>query len=197
MPISLPLTDPAAIFCVVLAIMLVAPFLAEKARLPGIVGLALAGILIGPSALNLVAKDSAIEFLGTIGLTYVFFVAGVEIDVAQLRREKSSALVFYAFTFGLPFAAGMATGFALFGMGLLSSLLLGCVFASSTLVSYPIVSKLGLTRQRSVLASISAVMLTDITAMLILAAVARASHGGSDWNGWARMCAFLALWALA
>ncbi len=197
MGLTLPLADPAAIFCVVLAIMLVAPFLAEKVRLPGIVGLALAGILIGPSALNLIAKDSAIEFLGTIGLTYVFFIAGVEIDVAQLSREKSSALVFFAFTFGLSFAAGMATGAALFGMGLLSSLLLGCVFASSTLVSYPIVSKLGLTRQRSVLASISAVMLTDVAAMVILAAVARASRGGSDWGEWARMGLYMALWALA
>ena len=72
-------------------------------------GLALAGILVGPHVLNLIAKDSAVEFLGTIGLMYVFFVAGAEIDIAQLRRERNSSLVFYAFTFGLPFAAGLAT----------------------------------------------------------------------------------------
>jgi Kef-type K+ transport system membrane component KefB len=84
MPFTLPLTDPAGIFSVVLVIILVAPFLAEKVRLPGVVGLALAGILIGPHALNLVAKESAVEFLGTIGLMYVFFVAGAEIDIAQL-----------------------------------------------------------------------------------------------------------------
>jgi Kef-type K+ transport system membrane component KefB/nucleotide-binding universal stress UspA family protein len=197
MPLTLPLTDPAGIFSVVLAIMLVAPFLAERIRLPGIVGLALAGILVGPNALNLISRDSTIEFLGSIGLMYVFFVAGVEIDLSQLRREKGSTLVFYAFTFGLPFAVGIATGIAIFRMGFLSALLFGCVFSSYTLISYPIVSKLGLTRQRSAVAAVSAVILTDTTTMLILGAVARASRGGEGWLDWARMGFSVAVWAAA
>ena len=196
MPLTLPLTDPAGVFAVVLAIILVAPFLAARVRLPGIVGLALAGVLIGPSVLGLVAKDSAVEFLGTIGLMYVFFVAGAEIDMAQLRRERRSTLVFYAFTFGLPFAVGLATGFSLFGMGLLSAILFGCVFSSYTLLPYPIVSKLGIARHRSVVAAASAVILTDTTTMGILAAVARASHGGGDWLAWARMLGTILAWAL-
>jgi Kef-type K+ transport system membrane component KefB/nucleotide-binding universal stress UspA family protein len=197
MPLTLPLADPAGIFSVVLAIMLVAPFLAERVRLPGIVGLALAGILVGPNVLNVIARDSTIEFLGSIGLMYVFFVAGVEIDLSQLRREKGSTLVFYAFTFGLPFAVGMATGIYIFRMGFLSALLFGCVFSSYTLISYPIVSKLGLTRQRSAVAAVSAVILTDTTTMLILGAVARASRGGESWLDWARMGGAIAAWAVA
>jgi Kef-type K+ transport system membrane component KefB/mannitol/fructose-specific phosphotransferase system IIA component (Ntr-type)/nucleotide-binding universal stress UspA family protein len=196
MPFSLPLTDPAGIFSIVLVIILVAPFLAEKVRLPGVVGLALAGILIGPHALNLVAKDSAVEFLGTIGLMYVFFVAGVEIDIAQLRRERRATLLFYSFTFGLPFAVGFATGRSLFGLGILAALLFGCLFSSYTLVPYPIVSKLGITRQRSVVVAVSAVILTDTTTMGILAAVARASHGGGGVLAWARMLAAVLAWAL-
>jgi Kef-type K+ transport system membrane component KefB/mannitol/fructose-specific phosphotransferase system IIA component (Ntr-type)/nucleotide-binding universal stress UspA family protein len=196
MSFSLPLTDPAGIFSLVLVIILVAPFLAEKIRLPGIAGLALAGILIGPHALNLVAKDSAVEFLGTIGLMYVFFVAGAEIDIAQLRRERNPTLVFYAFTFGLPFAVGVGTGLSLFGMGLLSTILFGCVFSSYALLPYPIVSKLGIMRQRSVVAAVSAVILTDTTTMGILAAVARASHWGGDWSAWVKMLGAILLWAL-
>lgn len=192
---SLPLTDPAAIFCVVLVIMLAAPYLAERLRLPGIVGLALAGILVGPKALNLIALDSTIEFLGNIGLMYVFFVAGVEIDLTQLRKERASTLLFYAFTFGLPFAVGITTGLTIFGMGFLSALLFGCIFSSYTLISYPIVSKLGLTRQRAVVAAVSAVILTDTTTMLILGAVARATHGGGNWIEWLRMIIPVAVWA--
>ena len=193
---TLPLTDPAGVFSVVLVIILVAPFLAERVRLPGIVGLALAGVLVGPQVLNLIAKDSAVEFLGSIGLMYVFFVAGAEIDIDQLRRERKSSLVFFAFTFGLPFAVGLGTGLSLFGMGILSALLFGCVFSSYTLVPYPIVSRLGITRQRSVVAAVSAVILTDTTTMCILAVVARASHGAADWLGWAKMLGAVLVWAL-
>jgi Kef-type K+ transport system membrane component KefB/mannitol/fructose-specific phosphotransferase system IIA component (Ntr-type) len=196
MSFTLPLTDPAGVFSVVLVIILVAPFLAERVRLPGIVGLALAGVLVGPQVLNLIAKDSAVEFLGTIGLMYVFFVAGAEIDIDQLRRERKSSLVFFAFTFGLPFAVGLGTGLSLFGMGILSALLFGCVFSSYTLVPYPIVSRLGITRQRSVVAAVSAVILTDTTTMCILAVVARASHGAADWLGWVKMLGAVLVWAL-
>ena len=196
MPFVLPITDPAGIFSLVLVIILIAPFLAEKIRLPGVIGLALAGILIGPHALGLVAKDSAIEFLGTIGLMYVFFVAGVEIDLAQLKRERGSTLLFYAFTFGLPFAVGFATGMSLFRLGILAALLFGCLFSSYTLVPYPIVSKLGLARQRSVVVAVSAVILTDTTTMGILAAVARASHGDGGILVWAKMLGAVLVWGV-
>jgi len=196
MPIALPISDPAGIFALVLVIILVAPFLAEKIRLPGVIGLALAGIVIGPHVLNLVAKDSTIEFLGSVGLMYVFFVAGVEIDIAQLRRERNATLLFFAFTFGLPFAVGFATGASLFGLGILSALLFGCLFSSYTLVPYPIASKLGLTRQRSVVVAVSAVILTDTTTMGILAAVGRGSHGGGSLD-WAKMLLAIAVWAAA
>jgi Kef-type K+ transport system membrane component KefB/mannitol/fructose-specific phosphotransferase system IIA component (Ntr-type) len=196
MPLTLPITDPAGIFSIVLVIILIAPFLAEKIRLPSVVGLALAGILVGPHVLNLVAKDSTVEFLGTIGLMYVFFVAGAEIDIAQLKRERKGTLVFYTFTFGLPFAVGYATGATLFGLGVLAAILFGCLFSSYTLVPYPIVSKLGITRQRSVVTAVSAVILTDTTTMGILAVVARVSHGGGDPLIWVKMIGAVVAWAV-
>jgi Kef-type K+ transport system membrane component KefB/nucleotide-binding universal stress UspA family protein len=197
MPLFSPITYPSGIFSLVLVILLVAPFLAEKVRLPGVIGLALAGILIGPHVLGLVAKDSAIEFLGSIGLIYIFFVVGVEIDIGQLRRESVSGLVVFAFTFGLPFAAGLASGMLLFRMGILPALLLGSVFASFTLVPYPIVSKLGLARQRSVVAAVSALILTDTVAIAILAAVARAARGESGLMDWGILLLGAAAWAAA
>ncbi len=195
MHFALPLTEPAGIFAVVLAILVVAPFLAERIRLPGVAGLALAGVLAGPQVLNVLAKDSALEFLGTIGLMYVFFVAGAEMDAGQLRRERKSSLAFYAFTFALPFAAGLATGLSVLRMGMLSAMLLGCIFASYTLLPYPAVSRLGLARHRSVVAAASAVILTDATVMLVLAAAARASQGGGDRTAWAKLIVGLVAWA--
>jgi Kef-type K+ transport system membrane component KefB/nucleotide-binding universal stress UspA family protein/mannitol/fructose-specific phosphotransferase system IIA component (Ntr-type) len=196
MPISLPITYPSGVFSLVLVIILVAPFLAEKIKLPGVIGLALAGIIVGPHVLNVITKDSTIEFLGSIGLMYVFFVVGVEIDIGQLKRERVSGLVFFAFTFGLPFAVGVAAGFFLFGMGVLASLLLGAIFASFTLVPYPTVSKLGLVRQRSVVAAVSAVILTDTVAIAILAGVARAAKGEGTLSDWALLIAGVLVWAV-
>jgi Kef-type K+ transport system membrane component KefB len=104
----LPISEPSGVLTIVLAVVLIAPFLAEKARVPGIVGLALAGIVVGPHGLGLIAQGGTIEFLGEVGLLYVFFTAGADLDTSQLRRDRRGALAFFPFAFGLPFAAGAA-----------------------------------------------------------------------------------------
>ncbi|MDP3177781.1 MAG: cation:proton antiporter, partial [Spirochaetaceae bacterium] len=195
MTFDLPLTEPAGIFSVVLLIILVAPFAAEKLRMPGIIGLALAGILVGPHGLGLISDSETIEFLGSIGLIYVFFLAGAELDVGQLRRERRSTLVFTAFTLLLPFAVGFASGRMLFGLGTASAVLFGCLFSSYTLVAYPIVSKLGISRERSVATAVSSVILTDTATMIVLAAVARYARGGDDPGSWAILAASILAWA--
>ena len=196
MHITLPLTDPVGAFAALLAIILVATFLAERVNLPKIAVLALAGILVGPHILDLIAENSAIEFLGSTGIMFVFFSAGAELDVVGQRREPRSSSIFYAFIFGLPFAMGLATGLSIFAMGMLSALLLGCLFSFYTLVPHALVARLGVARQRPAIAAASAVLLTDATATGVLAVVARVSPGGGDWLGWARALGIALAWAL-
>ena len=196
MHITLPLTDPAGAFAVMLAVILAATFLAERVKLPGIAGLALVGILVGPYALDLIAENSAIEFLGSMGIMFVFFSAGAELDLARQRREPKSTPIFYAFTFGLPFALGLATGLSIFAMGMPSALILGCLFSFYALVPHALFARLGVARQRPAIAAASAVLPTDATAIGILAVVARVSQGGGDWLGWARAAGAALAWAL-
>jgi len=194
--ITLPLTDPAGAFAVMLAVILAATFLAERVKLPGIAGLALVGILVGPYALDLIAENSAIEFLGSMGIMFVFFSAGAELDLARQRREPKSTPIFYAFTFGLPFALGLATGLSIFAMGMPSALILGCLFSFYALVPHALFARFGVARQRPAIAAASAVLPTDATAIGILAVVARVSQGGGDWLGWARAAGAALAWAL-
>ena len=168
---ALPITEPAGVLAVVLAIVLVAPYLAEKARLPPIVGLALAGVLVGPHGLGLVTAGGTISFLGEVGTLYVFFVAGAELDTARIRRggaERRNALAFFPLAFGLPFAAGAVGGRLLLGLGLPSSLLLGSALAAVSLLSEPPAQRLGQAGRRALSAASGAAVLANAASMLVL-----------------------------
>ncbi|HUV88423.1 MAG TPA: cation:proton antiporter, partial [Anaerolineae bacterium] len=149
----------------------------KRARLPGIIGLILGGLLVGPHALGLLTTSLTIELLATVGLVYLMFSAGLEIDLHQLGRVRHKALVFGLLTFAIPQLGLTALGRAL-GFGWASSILLGSTFASHTLIAYPILSRLGIVRNEAIAVVVGATVFTDVASLLVLAIVAGTQSGG-------------------
>ena len=169
---SLPLKNPVIIFSLVLFIILFAPILFNKIKVPHIIGLIIAGVIVGPYALNLLKRDSSIVLFGTVGLLYIMFLAGLEIDLAEFKKNRKQILTFGLLTFIFPLTFGTLASYYILGYGFLSSLLLASMFSTHTLVSYPIASKYGVIRNRAVSMTVGGTMITDILALLILAGIA-------------------------
>jgi Kef-type K+ transport system membrane component KefB len=168
---SLPLSNPVIIFSLVLFIILFAPILFDKIKVPHIIGLIIAGIIIGPYGFNLLLRDSSIVLFGTVGLLYIMFTAGLEIDLEEFRKNRFTSFVFGIFTFLVPMILGTISIYFLFSFSIEASLLVASMFASHTLLAYPIASKFGLSRTRAVTLTIGGTIITDILALLVLAAV--------------------------
>jgi Kef-type K+ transport system membrane component KefB len=175
--LSLPLENPVIIFSVVLFIILFAPILFNRIKVPHIIGLIISGIIVGPYGLALLNRDSSIVLFGTVGLLYIMFLAGLEIDLAEFKKNRNKIIVFGLTTFLLPLVIGTLASYYILNYGFLSSLLLASMFSTHTLVSYPIASKYGVTRNRSINMTVGGTMITDILALLILAGVAGMSKG--------------------
>jgi Kef-type K+ transport system membrane component KefB len=161
--------EPIITFAILLAIILIIPPVFERLKLPGLLGLLLAGVILGPNVLHVVsAKSETMELLSDIGLVYLMFVAGLEIDLEQFNKVKDRAATFGGFTFLFPLIMGVLVG-RLFGFGWNASVLLGSIFSSHTLLAYPIVSRLGVVSNEAVTITIGATIITDIGALLVLA----------------------------
>jgi Kef-type K+ transport system membrane component KefB len=164
-------------FLVVFAVLLLGPVLFRRAGIPGIIGLLVGGYAIGPHGLSLIgAGNSTLPDLGQLGLLYLMFVAGVEIDLNLLLEHRRSAITFGLLTFVLPFALGSLVGFAL-GWEALAALLLGALLASHTLITYPAIKDAGLASDPAVATAVGSTVLTDTLALVVLAVVA-GSVGG-------------------
>jgi len=168
--------NPVAIFLTIIAVILIAPLIFERFRLPGIVGLIIGGIIIGPHVLNLLSTEYTIETLAIAGLVYLMFSVGLEIDLRQFRRVRNRAVIFGILTFSAPMITGILLGRWL-GFKWEGAVLLGAVIASHALINYPILSRLGILRNDSVSAALGATVFTDISALLVLAYVVRTSEG--------------------
>jgi Kef-type K+ transport system membrane component KefB len=184
---SLPLKNPVIIFALVLFIILFAPLLLNKLKVPHIIGLILAGIIIGPYGLNLLLRDSSIVLFGTVGLLYIMFTAGLEIDLEEFRKNRTKSFVFGLYTFLVPIILGTVAVYYLLGFNLPSSILLASMFSSHTLLAYPIASRYGITRIRSVTLTIGGTIITDILALLVLAAVVGMYKGEISTAFWIRL----------
>lgn len=161
--------EPIVAFAILLAVILIIPPLFERIRLPGLVGLLLAGVILGPHGLNLLQNDSeAINLLSDIGLLYLMFVAGLEVDIEQFQKVKFRSIGFGSFTFLVPLIMGTLVG-RIFGFNWIAAVLLGSLFASHTLLAYPIISRLGVVNNEAVTVTIGATIFTDIGALLVLA----------------------------
>ncbi|MHB1179414.1 MAG: cation:proton antiporter domain-containing protein [Daejeonella sp.] len=184
---SLPLKNPVIIFSLVLFIILFAPIFFNKIKIPHIIGLIIAGIVIGPYGFNLLLRDSSIVLFGTVGLLYIMFTAGLEIDMEEFKRNRLSSLVFGVFTFIIPLLFGSLAAYYILDFSLFPSILLGSMLSTHTLLAYPIVSKYGIARIRSVTLTIGGTIVTDILSLLVLAAVIGMTKGDIGTAFWIRL----------
>ena len=182
--IHLPVANPTWIFFLVLMIILFAPILLGRLRIPHIIGMILAGVVVGKYGLNILERDSSFELFGKVGIYYIMFLAGLEMDLENLKKNIAKALVFGVLTFGIPFGIGMWVGMSALRFSMGASVLLSCIFASHTLVSYPIVGRYGMARHDSVSISIGGTMFALTVSLFILAGVSGLYRGELDSGSW-------------
>lgn len=185
MLLSLPVTDPTLIFFVVLAIILLAPLVMGKLRIPHIIGMVLAGVVIGEHGLGVLGRDESFEMFGRVGLLYIMFLAGLEMNLSDIKKQGRRMLLFGLLTFLVPFALGYGAGVWLMGYSRGASLLLACILSSNTLIAYPIVSRYGLQKHRSVVLGVGGSMVALTLALLTLAAFAASWKGETSATFWA------------
>ncbi len=191
-----PVDDPVAVFLIILAIMLVVPLVFERLRLPGIVGLILAGVIVGPEGLGLLERGSNIILLGTIGLLFLMFMAGLETSLDDLKDNGDKAIIFGLATFVAPMALG-TVAMMLLGYGWLAAVLVASCFASHTLLALPVLSKLGIMRASAVNVTLGGTLITNVLALLVLAVVVKAYEGQLTLSFWLFLIPALAIYTFA
>ena len=193
---TLPLADPVLKFLLILLIILAAPLLLNKLRIPHLLGLIIAGAIIGPHGFNLVLRDSSIILSGTAGLLYIMFLAGLEIDMADFKRNSTKSLVFGMYTFLIPMILGTVVGIWVLRFNVLTSVLLASMFASHTLIAYPIISKLGISKNKAVSITVGGTMITDTLALLVLTIIVGMATGQVNDMFWIRLGVSILIFAL-
>jgi Kef-type K+ transport system membrane component KefB/nucleotide-binding universal stress UspA family protein len=191
-----PITDPVAIFLTILAIMLVAPLLVERLRLPGIIGLILAGVVVGPHGLGILDRDPTIVLLGTVGLLFLMFLGGLETSLDDLKKDADKPIIFGLATFAVPMAMGTGAMLAL-GYGFWASILVASCLASHTLVALPVLSKLGIMRHPAAIATLGGTLITNVLALLVLAVVVKADQGDLTLGFWLFLIPALTIYTVA
>lgn len=181
--INFPITDPTLIFFVVLLIILLAPIIMGKLRIPHIIGLVLAGVLVGKYGLNILSRDDSFELFGKVGLYYIMFLAALEMDMQGMRKNLGKMTVFGLLTFLVPFIMTLGLGW-LFHYSQTTLMLLGCIMSSNTLISYPIVSRYGLQGKPSVMLSVGSTMLSLFISLVVLASIVAANDGSGGVVFW-------------
>lgn len=175
----MPVTDPVLVFAVILLIILLSPVILRKIRVPGIIGLIISGIIIGPSGFNIIEKNQAIDLFATIGMLFLMFIAGLDLDQQQFRRTRYKSLLFGFLTYTIPFAIGLPVCYYILDYNLITSLMVSNMFATHTMVSYPVVSRLGLTRNEAVAVATGGTIITDTLVLFVLAVITGAVTDGN------------------
>jgi Kef-type K+ transport system membrane component KefB/nucleotide-binding universal stress UspA family protein len=191
-----PINDPVAVFLIILAIMLIAPLLFERLRMPGIIGLILAGVIVGPHGLGLLERDETIQLLGTVGLLFLMFLGGLETSLDDLKRNANKAFIFGLATFAIPMVLGTVAMLPL-GYSFLASVLVASCFASHTLLALPVLSKLGIMRTQVVTATFGGTLITNVLALLVLAVVVKANQGNLTLSFWLFLIPSLTIYTFA
>lgn len=182
--LTLPITDPTWIFLLVLLIILFAPILLNRLRIPHIIGMILAGLVIGEHGFNILVRDSSFELFGKVGLYYIMFLAGLEMNMGDFKQNRGKAVMLGLLAFIIPIGIGLVTNMMLLKYSLLTSVLLASMYASHTLVAYPIVIRYGVSRHRSVSIAVGGTAVTDTLTLLVLAVVGglfKGESGGLFW----------------
>ena len=180
----LPITDPTWIFFVVLSIILFAPMLLERLRIPSIVGMIFAGVLIGPHGFHILDRDGSFELFGKVGLYYIMFLASLEMNMQDVKKIQGRALTLGLLGFAFPMLIGFAANTTLLGYGIAAAVLMAAMYASHTLVSYPIVLRYGLSRRKCVSIAVGGTIVADTLTLLVLAVVGglfKEDVGPNEW----------------
>ena len=170
-----PITDPTLIFFVVLLIILFAPIIMGKLRIPHIIGMVLAGVLIGQYGLNILERDNSFELFGRVGLYYIMFLAGLEMDMEGVKKNSRRFITFGLLTCFVPLGLTYIMAIHLLHYTPTASFLLGCIMASNTLIAYPIIGRYGLQRHSSVTLSVGSSMISLFIALVMIAGLAQTS----------------------
>lgn len=194
--LSLPIEDPVLKFLVVLIIILAAPLLLNKIKVPHLLGLIIAGAIIGPNGFNILSRDSSIVVTGTTGLLYIMFLAGLEIDMGDFKKNKWKSLGYGGYAFIFPFVLGYMGAYYLLGFSILTSVLFASLFSSQTLITYPLISKLGIAKNRAVNITVGGTMITDIATLLVLAVVVGMVQGDVGTSFWVKLSVSVILFSL-
>ena len=179
-----PITAPTLIFFVVLLMILLSPIIMGRLRIPHIIGMVLAGVLVGKYGLNILGRDASFELFGRVGLYYIMFLAGLEMDMEGLKKNRNRVMIFGMLTFLVPFAMTYFMGVSLLGYIPLASLLLAAIMASNTLIAYPIVGRYGLTRHTSSTLSVGSSMMALFMALIVMASIVNSFHGNGGILFW-------------
>ena len=179
-----PITDPTLIFFVVLLMILLSPIIMGRLRIPHIIGMVLAGVVVGQYGLDILERDASFELFGRVGLYYIMFLAGLEMDMEGLKKNRNRVAVFGLLTFLIPFAMTYAMASWLLYYTPLGSFLLAAIMASNTLIAYPIVGRYGLTRHTSSTLSVGSSMMALFLALIVMASIVNSFHGGSGIGFW-------------
>ncbi|WP_342707807.1 cation:proton antiporter [Anaerobacillus alkalilacustris] len=193
--LELPVTDPVLIFALAMVIFLFAPIIMNRLRIPGIIGLIFAGIFVGPNGLGILDRDPTIVLLGTVGLLYIIFIAGLEIDLDGFQKYRNRSLVFGLLSFTIPFALGFALGIIM-EYSIPAAILLGSILGSHTLLAYPIASRLGVAKNKAVTTAVGGLIMTDTLALLVLAIIAGMKQGDINITFWVQLIGSLTLFSL-
>lgn len=191
-------TDPVQIFCIVLAIILLAPLLLNKLKIPHIIGMIVAGVIVGPYGLNILDRDSSFDIFGQVGLLYLMFLAGLEIDMFHLRLNLRRGFGFGLLTLFIPLVLGVFTSVWLLHLDWLTSLLLGSMYASHTLLSYPVAARYGVTKNPAVLIAVVGTIVAVTGALFVLAIAVNIHHDGTvSVLSLLRLLSMMALYTIA
>lgn len=185
--LTLPIEDPVLKFLLELIIILSAPLLLNKIKVPHLLGLIIAGAIVGPNGYNLLSRDSSVVVTGTTGLLYIMFLAGLEIDMGDFKKNKWKSLGFSVYTFAVPFVLGLLAGLYVLQFNLLTAVLFASLFSSHTLIAYPLVSKLGIAKNLAVNVTVGGTMVTDVLSLLVLAVVVGMTQGAVGTAFWVQL----------
>lgn len=190
-------TSPVAIFLVVLSLILLAPMLLTRIKIPHVIGLIVAGVIVGPYGFNVLSRDMSFEVFGQVGLFYLMFLAGVEIDMYHLKKNIRRGFVFGLFTFAIPVLVGVPAAMVLLHLDAVAAMMLASMFAAHTLLAYPIVSRFGLTKNPAVVIAIAGTIFTVLGSLMVLAgAVGVVRDGGFDVVSTLQLVGMLALYCV-
>lgn len=184
---QVPLESPILVFSLILMIILLSPILLGRLNIPGIIGLIIAGIMIGPKGFHIIENNSAIELFSTIGLLYIMFIAGLELDLKEFKANRNRSISFGILTFMIPLSIGYPICHYFLGYDVNASLLTSSMFATHTLVAYPIVSKLGISKNQAVAVTVGGTILTDTAVLILLAVIVGNAEGNLSQDFWIKL----------